>query len=133
MEKLKNTYDSLNKALITLDSANKFYKKTSENDEVYVHIRNSVIKSFEYTMDSFWKFLKLYLEMKYNEEELNSPRSIFKKCLDIKIINNIEFDNCAKLLEDRNITSHTYNEILAEEICESAPAHYQTMKTIVGR
>ena len=62
-----------------------------------------------------------------------SPKKIFKKCFEIKLINGNEFDCCRNLIVDRNYTSHTYHKMLAEKISKAIPGHYEIMEIIVER
>ena len=42
---------------------------------------DSIIQRFEYTYESFWKFLKKYLELIRNAENVNSPKNVFRACV----------------------------------------------------
>ena len=79
-------------------------------------IRDSLIQRFEFTyelthrtLNEFMKYLGVTLENSF-------PRTIFKKAY----INNLISDDLVwiNLLEDRNSTSHIYNENLANEIAK---------------
>ena len=77
-------------------------------------IRDSVIQRFEFTYELTHKTLKEF--MKYNGVVLENsfPRTIYKKAY----INNIISDDKVwiNLLEDRNSTSHIYNEKMEDEV-----------------
>ncbi|MBU3104530.1 HI0074 family nucleotidyltransferase substrate-binding subunit [Clostridium gasigenes] len=83
-----------------------------ENDS----IRDSLIQRFEFTyelthrtLNEFMKYLGVTLENSF-------PRTIFKKAY----INNLISDDLVwiNLLEDRNSTSHIYNENLEDEVAK---------------
>lgn len=97
-------------------------------------IRDSVIKRFEYSMDSFWKYLREYVEKEHSVVlTIISPNSVFRACLTINLIDQAEFDALQAMVRDRNLTSHTYNEDLAQKISEHVVKYYSLMETILTR
>ena len=82
-----------------------------ENDVV----RDSVIQRFEFSFELAWKTLQLYLE--HQGLEAGSPRQALKGAFAQGIIpNEDEADVCLKMLDDRNLTTHTYHQDLAKSI-----------------
>jgi nucleotidyltransferase substrate binding protein (TIGR01987 family) len=82
-----------------------------ENDLV----RDAVLKRFEFTFELVWKSLKLYLERQ--GLDCGGPRSTLKKAFAEGLINSTdEADVWLRALEDRNLTSHAYDEALATRI-----------------
>lgn len=65
--------------------------------------------------------------------EFARPKAVLKACYDAKIIAQEEFDICIDLIEDRNLTSHGYNEDLAEEISKHIPQYFRIMMQILER
>lgn len=93
-----------------------------------------MIQRFEYSIDSFWKFLKMYLEdIQKVSIESASPKAILKICWSLKMFDDVEYDILLKCVSDRNLTSHSYNEDMAERIQEHIPLYYQTMKAVVDK
>ncbi len=77
--------------------------------------RDATIKRFEFTFEIVWKTLKLFLE--HQGHECNSPRSTIRKAFTEGLIATPEeADIWLRMLEDRNLTSHTYDEGLARRI-----------------
>lgn len=77
--------------------------------------RDAVIQRFEFTVELIWKTLKLYLERQ--GVEVGGPRQTLKKAFGEGIIKSTkEADLWFKILEDRNLTRHTYHEELAKAI-----------------
>lgn len=73
-----------------------------------------VIQRFEFTFELMWKTLKDYLEITgYNEFDVG-PRGILKFAFKNGIIDNEE--NFSLILNDRNSTTHVYDEKMAESI-----------------
>jgi nucleotidyltransferase substrate binding protein (TIGR01987 family) len=89
--------------------------------EEYTKIeRAGLIQFFEITFELSWKLLKDYLES--SGYLVKSPRDAIKKAFQVEIIQ--EGHHWIDALDDRNITVHTYNEELAEEIRISIKEKY---------
>lgn len=132
MEKLTVRHDALDKALKTLEKS--LSKLEHKKFDDYQELRDSIIQRFEYSADTFWKYLKDYLRVVRGVEiDLARPKEIFKECAETKIITQEESELCFKLIEDRNLTSHGYNEATAEKISRSIPKYYALMHTILER
>lgn len=76
--------------------------------------KDGVIQRFEYTFEIFWKTLKILLS--YLGIECHSPRSCIKEAFRQGFIEDDEI--FLDMLEDRNRSSHIYEEKTAEEIFE---------------
>jgi nucleotidyltransferase substrate binding protein (TIGR01987 family) len=74
--------------------------------------RDSAIKRFELTFELAWKLLKKYLAGK--NIVCRSPRDCFEKAFREGIIPDNPL--WVQMIEDRNLSIHTYNEKLADEI-----------------
>lgn len=128
MERLKQRYMLTQKEFITLDKAITDFGKSNPKDPYFMALRDSLIQRFEYSIDTFWKFLKLYVTEKHGIETIGSPKVFFKACLDTKIVDNKEYTACIKMIDDRNMSSHTYLEGLAQEISTAIPTYYPILK-----
>lgn len=133
MERIIQRQEMLIKALESLNQAIKLFDEVEPHHKYYVALRDSVIKSFEYSMDTFWKFLKQYIEVKHGRETPASPKAIFKLCQELKIITPEEQTTCSNAIDMRNLTSHTYNELLAEQFADDVPYYYPVIKKITDR
>jgi nucleotidyltransferase substrate binding protein (TIGR01987 family) len=81
-----------------------------------VHARDKagLIQGFEFTFELFWKmFQKLAPE---SGLEASSPREALAAGLKLHFISLDESPHWAQMLRDRNLTSHTYNANVADEI-----------------
>jgi nucleotidyltransferase substrate binding protein (TIGR01987 family) len=86
-------------------------------------LRDAVIQRFEFTFELAWKSLKLYLERQ--GFDCGGPRSTLKKAFAEGLIGSAdEADVWLRLLEDRNLTSHAYDEALARRIYEHIAKDY---------
>ena len=75
--------------------------------------RAGIIQFFEITFELGWKVLKDYLEEE-GFHEIATPRSVIKKAFEIGLISNGR--GWLKGLDDRNLTSHTYDELTAQSV-----------------
>lgn len=81
-----------------------------------VHARDKagLIQGFEFTFELFWKtFQKLAPEAGL---EASSPREALSAGVKLHLITVEESPHWAQMLRDRNLTSHTYNAHVADEI-----------------
>jgi len=75
--------------------------------------RAGIIQFFEMTLELAWHTMKDYLESQ-GFLNLNSPRDTIKKAFEIELIGGGH--EWLKALEDRNLTSHSYDEEIAAEV-----------------
>ncbi|MCG2724642.1 MAG: nucleotidyltransferase substrate binding protein [Elusimicrobia bacterium] len=97
IQKLNKAYESLKAAVLMA------------KDELH---KDGVIQRFEFTAELLWKTLKIVLE--YNKIECEGPRSCVKKAFKYGYIE--DDDLILDILEDRNKSSHIYDEKTSEEI-----------------
>lgn len=76
--------------------------------------KDGVIQRFEFTVELLWKTLKAILE--YQGLECYSPRSCIKEAFKSKIIDDDEI--ILDMLEDRNLSSHVYDDEVSRKIFE---------------
>jgi len=134
MEKITIRYDIVVKTLTTLKKAINKLKKENLSEDDYQTARDSVIKRFEFSIDTFWKFLKLYLQEKLEVPlESLSPRPILRAALEANLMSAQEYEIVDEGIIRRNETSHSYNEDLAEEIAHDIPKFYEAMHSIIKR
>lgn len=83
MEELKKAHSLTIAALKTLKASFDIAQLAEEeNREGFIlAAQDSMIQRFEYSYDSFWKFLKRYLEREFESEDINSPKKVFRECV----------------------------------------------------
>lgn len=116
MEKLELKYEAFSKALFRLKEAIDLYEK--EENAVLL---DGTIQRFEFTIELAWKLLKEYLSYE-KLGDFNSPRATVKESYKQGIISDGE--TWLDMLDDRNLTSHTYDEETAEEIYKNIVSKY---------
>lgn len=100
----------------------------------YKQMRNSAIQCFEFSIDTLWKLLKEYL-LYVHKIQLSppSPKAAFQEALRVNLINHSQLDVFFNIVDARNITSHTYNEKLAEQISKELPEYYILMQSVLDK
>lgn len=98
------------------------------NDNNSRIIVDAMIQRFEFCVELSWKLLKDYLSSE-NVGDFNSPRSVMKESYKMGLITEGEL--WLDMLEDRNLTSHTYDEIVANTIRDNIlNTHYTLLKKL---
>ncbi len=123
MEKLNERLASSQRAVATLDEI--LQTPTS------VIVRDASIQRFEYSFESLWKLLKAYLDQ---QEGIicNSPKACFREALKAGLLSASNVETCLAMTDDRNLTSHTYIEAVAEAIYSKLPAYRDVMKQLLA-
>jgi nucleotidyltransferase substrate binding protein (TIGR01987 family) len=121
MEKLRRRAGEVEKALKTL--------KEISQESYSVAVRDAAIQRFEYTFEAFWKFLRDYLR-EAEGIRCNSPKSCFREALSIGLVSEKQTMTCLEMTDDRNLTSHTYIEELAEQIYRRIESYCELMEDI---
>ncbi len=90
-------------------------------------IRDATIQRFKFAIELLWKTMKRLLQ--YEKENVETPREVIKKAYKLKWINDEKI--WLSMLDDRNSTSHTYNEKLSEEIYRRIKTYYKELKSTI--
>lgn len=80
-----------------------------------------LIKAFEYTYELAWSTLKDFLEYQ-GHAEIYGSRDAIRKSFELNLVRDGQ--SWMDMLESRNMTSHTYNEEIAREICQAVREKY---------
>jgi len=119
MERLTQRIEIAKKALISL----KELVDDLSNSTVQ---RDATIQRFEYSFEAVWKAAKQYLS-DIEGLELGSPKSVIRGCFQTNTLTQAQTQLALTMTDDRNLTSHTYNESLAEEIYAKIPNYQKLM------
>jgi len=99
----------------------------SEHQLVY---REALIQRFEYSVDIFGKYLKEFLLIKFGRTQ-QPPKSIIREAFAAELIDEENTELFMEMIDDRNITSHTYMEPLAIKIARHIPAYCIAMQLVL--
>lgn len=112
-------YSSLQKAIVALEKGITIYQKKKEQDvsedEIEI-IKSGIIQNFEVCYEISWKLMKKWLEESIGRTEVDgiSRKELFRIATQNKLIEDIE--RWFLFHEARNMTSHDYDGIKAEEV-----------------
>ena len=110
MDKLHEKYGYFTDAVARLREALDDYKKMPLDS-----IRDGVIQRFEFCTELAWKTMREYL-LDQGYTEINSPKAVVKQAFAFGMIQDQQA--WIALLNDRNLTSHVYDEATAKVIFE---------------
>lgn len=114
IQKLREKLEDFSKALNRL-------KEALERDQSDDIVLDAVIQRFEFTYELSWKLIKAY--MSYSGiADVKTPRQAFKEAFAAGLID--EGDVWLEMLDDRNLTSHTYDQGTARRIYERVKDRY---------
>ncbi|MDY6269411.1 MAG: HI0074 family nucleotidyltransferase substrate-binding subunit [Selenomonadaceae bacterium] len=97
--------------------------------------RDALIHRFEFCFEIIWKCAKDYLS---DVEFLNaaSPRKVIRMSREVGLLTDEEAERALEMANDRNLTSHMYDEQMALGLAERIRGHealmqqwYQRMKS----
>ena len=85
-------------------------------------IRDAAIKRFEYTFEAAWKAAQVFLQERHGLDA-PSPKTAIRASWEVGALDEAQARAAFVMAEDRNLTVHTYDEDLADEIFARLPAH----------
>ncbi len=98
-----------------LDKGSAFLNKALKMKKTDLY-RAASIQAFEFTFELAWKLMKLFADHK--GVTVYGPRDSIREAGKMELINNVE--EWLGYMDYRNLTSHTYNEITAEDVYNAA-------------
>ncbi|MEE1184100.1 MAG: nucleotidyltransferase substrate binding protein [Paludibacteraceae bacterium] len=106
-------YSNFRKALAKMSEAIDIVAENYDwQDSIDELLKEGLIQRFEYTHELAWKVMKDYEEYQgYNN--IRGSRDAIRLALQIGIIEDKEW---LETIEDRNLTSHNYDEEVAEDV-----------------
>ena len=132
---MKLGLEQLNKALKTLEDSFRVMQELVKigNPEFILAAEDSTIQRFEYCYETFWKFLKRYLELVHHVDDVHSSRKVFYASVKAEICTPDEGDVFLDMVDDRNETSHAYSVEASRLILSDIPRYYAAMIVVVRR
>ncbi len=132
-EKLSNRYDRALAASTNSQRIYKAYRKKDKVDVDYEIFSTAAVKAFELAYETFWKYLKFYMEYQGILDIPSSPRAVFAFALQHNILNNHEVSILDEAARDRNLSSHMYAQETAEEILQDIPEAIQLFALLLHK
>ena len=90
-------------------------------------VRDAAIQRFEYTFEAVWKAVQVYLRVR-ESLETGSPKSAIRGSFRVGLLSEEQARKALTMADDRNLTVHTYNESLAEQIYSRISEHSAVME-----
>lgn len=95
-------------------------------------VRDAAIQRFEYTHETVWKAAQVFLAEREGERQ-NTPKGTLRACFRAGLLDEGEGRLAAEMVDDRNRTSHTYKESVAQHIFERLPGYVALMRALLER
>ena len=84
--------------------------------------RDAAIQRFEYTCEAVWKAAQRYL-LEVEGISAGSPKASIRACREVGLLSDDQAAIGLEMIDDRNLTVHTYNEAVAEDIYGNLPQY----------
>ena len=94
-------------------------------------VRDAAIQRFEFTFETVWKLLKSWVEELDPGVKIRHPGECFREAFKKGLIDNDP--RWIQSIEERNKTSHTYNEAKAEEVYGDRPGYVELYGRLLVR
>lgn len=120
MDRLKERIAIAHRALGTLE-------ELLEKGLTDAIIRDAAIQRFEYTFEALWKLAQRYLQV-IEGIELASPRAAIRASFQVGLLDESQTKLALEMTDDRNLTTHTHNESLADTIGSHLGAYATLMR-----
>ena len=143
MERLKIKHGQIIKALDSLEKSITNFKNFDsypknldfiDQEEFYRTLRDSMIQRFEFSVDLFWKYIKIYLKEKINHSvKIIGAKHVIRDACNAKLISEKDTETILKMIDDRNMSSHIYKEEIADQIGSRIGDYYEVIKTHVDK
>ena len=94
--------------------------------------RDAAIKRFEFTFEAVWKAAK---DVLYDHDGIDagSPKGVIRSCREVGVFDEEEPILALEMVDDRNLTVHTYNENLAAQIYSRLVAYKTLLEAWLDR
>lgn len=89
-------------------------------------VRDATIQRFEFCVELSWKSSK-----KFMGTASSAPKAVIREMAQNKLIDDVEF--WLEAIDQRNLSSHTYKEVLAEQVYAFARAFLPKAQDLLKR
>lgn len=124
MDRLSQRINTASRALETLS-------ELADINEPSPVERDAALQRFEYTVEATWKAAQHYLQ-DVEGIETASPKGVIRHLRETGLLTDDETVLALEMIDDRNLTSHTYNEALAKAIFSRIPGYTALLSKWIG-
>lgn len=122
-----------------IDVALSNYRKALSNLEKFIQMpiqnerdKAGIIQAFEYTYECAWKSIQKKAEP--HNLQIGSPRQAFQAAFQLGWISEPDHRSWLKMVDDRNLTSHTYRVELADQVLSAIiNEHLAQLRTMLSK
>jgi nucleotidyltransferase substrate binding protein (TIGR01987 family) len=124
LDRLSERLEVASRALATLDPLARLPSPTSVE-------RDAAVQRFEYTFEATWKAAQLFLS---RQEGLaaGSPKGVIRCCREAGLLDDAGAAQALQMADDRNLTVHTYQEALAQQIFARLQGHCELLSAWIA-
>lgn len=117
------------RSVIALKTLEKIIEEYKIIDPKYHEMcRDALIQRFEYSFDALWMYVKVYLESVCSVAlEVKGSRHVFREALRAGLITQEQVEIAFKMIDLRNLTSHAYDQEVADKVAREIPGFYSLM------
>ena len=95
-------------------------------------VRDAAIQRFEYSFETAWKAAQTHLK-EVERLVCGSPRAAIRASVNIGALDDAEAEQALQMADDRNLSTHTYNEELARQLLSRLPGWLDLLTTWMDR
>ena len=110
--------EHLEKCIETLEKSYSLIKTVEEDSIEYEMYRNSLVKSFEMTLEQSGKLLRKRLEPYFSSKKIADAltfKDLFRNANKYSLLSEDEVNRWFEYRDNRNNTAHDYGQVFAEE------------------
>ncbi len=123
MERLRQRLSLAERALATLDEVETLALP-------HAVARDLTIMRFIYTFEACWRALQSSLNL-VEGVDVETPKACMRGARDAGLLTDQETETALVMVDDRNLTVHTYNEQLAKQIVGRVADHVSVMRSLL--
>jgi nucleotidyltransferase substrate binding protein (TIGR01987 family) len=124
VERLRQRLSLAEKALATLDEVESLALPAAVE-------RDITIMRFIYTFEACWRALQRYLNL-VEGVDVETPKACMRGARDAGLLTDRETETALVMVDDRNLTVHTYIEQLAQQIVGRVADHVSVMRSLLA-
>ena len=118
----------LRQRAVSASSAVFRFHEVLQMPDISAIVRDAAIQRFEFSFEAVWKYAKEYLRV-VEGVEVASPKAVIRSCRETGALTDGQTALALKMVDDRNLTAHTYNEEVAVKIFAGLSGYCELMRS----
>ncbi|MBI4004288.1 MAG: nucleotidyltransferase substrate binding protein [Candidatus Omnitrophica bacterium] len=124
--------ERLRQRLLVAHEALSSLQEILQKSSVSLVERDAAIQRFEYTVEAVWRAAQRHLEV-VEGLSAGSPKAATRLCREAGLLDDDQATQALEMVDDRNLTVHTYNEQIAQRIYGNLPRYAALMEQWLKR